>query len=146
LIGLTFAVRTARRVTKAERAMRALATRPGWRLAERSRGDGAPSLRLERHWSAARLNLRVPKDVPYLPMSDDLNGMAERLHASDLVERLVKLAAPAVSVSDDSACFVFFPLPEVRDMDGLLEGLAALLPDLIALARATAQEGDAGRA
>jgi hypothetical protein len=142
MIGLTFAVRTARRVTKAERAMRALATRPGWRLAERSRGDGAPSLRLERR----TVEPPCAQGVPYLPMSDDLNGMAERLHASDLVERLVKLAAPAVSVSDDSACFVFFPLPEVRDMDRLLEGLAALLPDLIALARATAQEGDAGRA
>ena len=193
IIGLTFAVRAARRVTKVERAMRVLAARPGWQRLERDK-DGAEwagyaghfpwllsarlrttaagplgghqvtvgrlvksvssktdahwlvvcfdfphsgaSLRLERRWSAAQLGLPVPKDVPYLPMSGDLEATADRLSATDLVERLGKLAGPAVSLGDDQVCFVYFPLPEVVDMDRLLEGLAALLPDLTGLARA----------
>jgi hypothetical protein len=190
LIGLSFAVRTARRVGKAERAMRDLAARPGWQRVERdedgsewagyaghfpwllrttqqttvtgplgplqvtvarrfeplsSKDDlhwlivcfeqpgGGPNLRLERHWSAAELNLSFARDVPYLPMSDDSAGTAERFYASDLPQRLMALAAPAVSYSENGTCFLF-PLPEVLSMDRLLTGLATLLPDLATLA------------
>ncbi|MFI1165548.1 hypothetical protein ACH4UM_18525 [Streptomyces sp. NPDC020801] len=201
LIGLTFAVRAARRVTRAERALRALAARPGWRLLERG-DDGAewagyaghfpwllsarprttvtgpvgerqvtigrlvksvsrrvdahwlvlcfdlpaagPGVRLERHWSAAHLNLRFPEDLPYLPVSDHVAQTAARLEATDLTDRLLRLAAPAVSLAGDQACFVYFPLPEVLDMDALLAGLAGLLPDLVALARDTAPEDAPG--
>ncbi|MCX4825029.1 hypothetical protein OG883_35255 [Streptomyces sp. NBC_01142] len=198
LIGLTFAVRTARRVGKAERAMRVLAARPGWQRIERGkdgeewagyaghfpwllrtrhgitvtgplsdhqvtvdsryeqisrrdqhwlivcfdlRGSG-PNLRLERHWSAAELNLTFPKDLPYLTMSDDSAGTAERFYASDLPKRLVRFAGPAVSFRENGACFVY-PLPEIVDLDKLLEELAGLLPDLAALARDAAREDEA---
>ncbi|RST19015.1 hypothetical protein E2C00_03700 [Streptomyces sp. WAC05374] len=191
LIGLAFAVRAARRVGRAERAMRALAARPGWRLVERDEGgarwagyavhfpwllrarDGTavagplgehrvtvgrfvenltsktdahwlvvvfdvpgsrPHLRLERGWSAAELGLTFPLDAPYLPMSEDRAGTTERFYASELPERLVRLAGPAVSVTKDGVCFVHHPLPHVVDMDRLLEGLAGMLPDLLALA------------
>lgn len=191
LIGLTFAVRTARRVGKAERALRVLAARSGWKRIERGkdgeewagyaghfpwllrtrhgstvtgplgdhqvtvarrceqisrrhdrhwlivcfdlRGSG-PTLRLERHWSAAELNLTFPKDLPYLPMSDNSAGTTERFYASDLPTRLVRFAGPAVSFGENEACFVY-PLPQIVDMNKLLEDLAGLLPDLAALAR-----------
>lgn len=198
LIGLTFAVRTARRVGTAERAMRVLADRPGWQRIERGkdgeewagyaghfpwllrtwhgitvagqfgdhrvtvarryeqisrrddqhwlivcfdlRGSG-PNLRLERHWSAAELDLTFSKDLPYLTMSDDSAGTAERFYASDLPKRLVRFAGPAVSFRKDGACFVY-PLPKVVDMDKLLEELAGLLPDLAVLARDAAREDE----
>jgi len=196
LIGLTFAVRTARRVGKADRAMRALAARPDWEQLKRDK-DGAqwsgyaihfpwllraqhgttvtgplgehrvtvarlvenltsrvdahwlvvvfdvqgsgPNMRLERNWSAAELGLSFHKGAPYLPMSDDHAGTTERFYASELPERLVELAGPAVSVTKDGVCFVHHPLPDVVDMDRLLEELAGMLPDLVALA------GDGGR-
>ncbi|MDC0766764.1 hypothetical protein [Streptomyces sp. HD] len=198
LIGLTFAVRTARRVGKADRAMRALAARPGWEQLKRDK-DGAQwagyavhfpwllrarhgttvtgplgghqvtvarlvenltskvdahwlvvvfdvpgsgqSLRLERNWSAAELGLTFQMDAPYLPMSDDRAGTTERFYASELPERLVKLAGPAVSMTNDGVCFVHHPLPDVVDMDGLLEELAGMLPDLVALAGGPGSEG-----
>ena len=201
VIGITFSVRAARRVGKADRAMRALAARPGWQLLQRD-PDGAewggyaghfpwllaarlsttaagplgdhrvtvarlikqvssktdahwlvvhfepagdtPSLRLERHWSAAHLDLRFDHKVPYLAMSADLDRTTAGFYASDLPARLANLAGPAVSFTGDQACFVYQPLPEVMDMDKLLEGLAALLPDLATLARVAPrqEEGD----
>jgi hypothetical protein len=201
VIGITFAVRTASRVTKADRAMRALAARPGWeQLVRRKDGDQwiayaahfpallsthlmttvtgplgghrvtvcrflkidasrkdhvhwllvhfelpggrTPILRLERRWSAAHLDLRFAQDVPYLPLSKDFKATAERFYASDLAERLATLAGPAVSFTGDQACFAYFPLPEVVDMAKLLKGLAALLPDLAALAREIPREDE----
>lgn len=109
-----------------------------------------PALRLERAWSAAKLGLRSPDGVPYLPMSEDSAGTAERFHASDLPQRLVRFAGPAVSVSADGVCFVY-PMPDVTSLDRLLEELAALIPDLTALARASTgpegqdQDQDQGR-
>jgi hypothetical protein len=201
VIGFAFSVRAARRMGKADRAIRTLAARPGWQLLERGT-DGAewagyaghfpwllgtqlrttaagplgdhrvtvarlikhvssrtdahwlvvhfelpgdtPSLRLERHWSAAHLDLRFDRKVPYLAMSADLEATTGRFYASDLPARLAKLAAPAVSFTGDQACFVHHPLPEVVDMDELLKGLAALLPDLATLARVAPrqEEGD----
>ncbi|MEU1184541.1 hypothetical protein ABZ464_44405 [Streptomyces sp. NPDC005820] len=96
-----------------------------------------PALRLERDWSAAKLGLRSPGGVPYLTMSDDPAGTAERFYASDLPQRLARFAGPAVSVSADGVCFVY-PMPDVTSMDSLLEELAALIPDLTALAHASA--------
>ncbi|MFI1507703.1 hypothetical protein [Streptomyces sp. NPDC020597] len=96
-------------------------------------GDGL-FLRLERDWSAAELNLRC-EGLPYLPMSkDDQAGTVERFYSSDLPERLMRFAAPAVSLYGAGVCFAY-PMPDVVDMGSLLEGLAALLPDLTALAR-----------
>ncbi|MFF8289347.1 hypothetical protein ACF068_09015 [Streptomyces sp. NPDC016309] len=201
LIGLTLSVRTARRVGRADRAMRALAARPGWQRVERDE-DGArwaghavhfpwllrarpgttvtgplgdhrvtvarfvenltgkvdahwlvcvfdvpgrrPNLRLERHWSAAELGLTFHRDAPYLPMSDDRAGTTERFYASRLPERLVELAAPAVSVTNDGICFVHHPLPDVVDPDRLLEELAGILPDLVALAGPGAPKWEPG--
>ncbi|MER6560420.1 hypothetical protein ABT300_22320 [Streptomyces sp. NPDC001027] len=101
-------------------------------------GDGL-FLRLERGWSAAELNLRCD-DLPYLPMSkDDRAGTAERFYSSDLPERLMRFAAPAVSLYEAGVCFAY-PMPDVVDMGSLLEGLAALLPDLTALARSAGPE------
>ncbi|WP_416985605.1 hypothetical protein [Streptomyces sp. T028] len=94
--------------------------------------DG-PSLRLERGWSAAELNLRC-EGLPYLPMSEDQAGTVERFYASDLPGRLVKLDGPAVSLYTAGVCFVY-PMPDVRNMDLLLEELADLIPALTALAR-----------
>ncbi|MEU1512819.1 hypothetical protein ABZ490_11740 [Streptomyces sp. NPDC005811] len=100
-----------------------------------------PALRLERAWSAAKLGLRAPDGVPYLPVSADPAGTAERFHASGLPRRLIRLAGPAVSVSADGVCFVH-PMPDVTSMDALLEELAALIPALTALAHASsAPEG-----
>lgn len=97
-------------------------------------GDG-PVLRLERSWSAAELNLRC-EGLPYLPMSEnDQAGTVERFYSGDLPDRLMRFAAPAVSMHKDGVCFVY-PMPDVVDMGALLKGLAALLPDLTALARA----------
>ena len=97
-------------------------------------GDGL-FLRLERGWSAAEVNLRC-EGLPYLPMSkDDQAGTVERFYSSDLPERLMRFAAPAVSLYGAGVCFAY-PMPDVVDMGSLLKGLAALLPDLTALARA----------
>ena len=104
-------------------------------------GD-TPNLRLERHWSAKHLNLPFDRNVPYLAMSADLDATTGRFYASDLPERLAKLAGPAVSFTGDQACFVHHPLPEVVDMDKLLEGMAALLPDLAALARVAPRQAE----
>ncbi|WP_340377534.1 hypothetical protein U5640_22305 [Streptomyces sp. SS7] len=99
-----------------------------------------PTLRLERGWSAAKLGLRAPEGVPYVPVSEHAMDTAERFYASDLPQRLIRFAGPAVSVAADGVCFVH-PMPDVRDMDRLLTELAALIPDLVALAGATgAQE------
>ncbi|MCX5263960.1 hypothetical protein [Streptomyces sp. NBC_00199] len=191
VVGATLAARTARRATKADRAIGVLAGRPGWsRVASdgqgaaptgyaghfpwllRTRhgtavtgplgglrvdvtrlwepvgrrdvrhwlvvcfdvpGDGL-SLRLERDWSAAELQLRC-EGLPYLPMGRDQAGTVERFYTSGLPERLMRFAAPAVSLNEAGVCFVY-PMPDVRDMGVLLEELAALLPDLTALARA----------
>ncbi|MFF4657849.1 hypothetical protein [Streptomyces sp. NPDC001381] len=194
VVGGTLAFRTARRAGKADRAMRALAARPGWKRIEGRRdGEGrwaghfpwllrtvpgfavtgtlgghrvtvarrwepvgrrdmqhwlivffevrgsGPMLRLERHWSAAELNLRFGGDLPYLPMSKNGSAAtAERFYASDLPDRLTRFAAPAVSRTDDGVCFLYFPLPEVVDMDKLLKALAGMLPDLAELAAAAA--------
>ncbi|WP_055716274.1 hypothetical protein [Streptomyces torulosus] len=105
-------------------------------------GDRTPILRLERHWSAAHLGLRFAHDVPYLPLSDNRRATADQFYASDLPQRLAKLAGPAVSFMGDQACFAYFPLPEVVDMGNLLKGLAALLPDLAALAREIPREDE----
>ncbi|WP_460067814.1 hypothetical protein [Streptomyces sp. YKOK-I1] len=98
-------------------------------------GSGGPDLRLERHWSAAEIALSFAKDLPYQPMSTDYEGTVQRFYGSDLPQRLVRFAAPAVSVREDGVCFLY-PMPDVVDMGTLLEELAALLPDLAALARA----------
>ncbi|KUN75880.1 hypothetical protein [Streptomyces griseoruber] len=196
VVGGTLAFRTARRAGKADRAMRALAGRPGWSGVERGadgtewagyaghfpwllrtrHGTGAtgplgehrvtvarrwepsgrrdvrhwlivcfevpgdrPALRLERGWSAAKLGLRSPDGVPYLPVSENVTDTAERFSASDLPQRLIRFAGPAVSVSADGVCFVH-PMPDVMDMDRLLAELAALIPDLTALARTAGPE------
>jgi hypothetical protein len=101
-------------------------------------GDGL-FLRLERNWSAAELNLRC-EGLPYLPMSrNDRAGTVERFYSSDLPERLMRFAAPAVSLYKAGVCFAY-PIPDVVNLHSLLKGLAALLPDLTALARAAGPE------
>ncbi|WP_406010305.1 hypothetical protein OG440_32510 [Streptomyces sp. NBC_00637] len=193
VVGGTLAFRTARRAVKADRAMRVLAERPGWRRLVpdgdgpwagyaghfpwllRTRygtavagplgehpvtvarlwepvgrrdmrhwlvvcfdvADSGPMLRLERHWSAAELDLRFSGEIPYLVMSDDRAAMTERFYASDLPRRLTRCAAPAVSHARFGVCFAF-PMPDVADMDALLDELAAMVPDLAALARSAA--------
>lgn len=194
VVGGTLAFRTARRAGKADRAMRVLAERPGWRrLVPAGDGgrwtgyaghfpwllrthygtavtgplgkhpvtvarlwepvgqrdmrhwlvvcfdvpDSGPMLRLERHWSAAELDLRFSGEIPYLVMSDDRAAMTERFYASDLPERLTRFAGPAVSHAKFGVCFVY-PMPDVVDMGSLLNELAAMVPDIAVLARSAA--------
>lgn len=191
VVGGTLAFRTARRAGKADRAMRVLAERPGWKrlVPEGERGqwtgyaghfpwllrthygtavtgplgecpvtvarlwepvgrrdmrhwlvvcfdmpDSGPTLRLERHWSAAELDLTFSHEIPYLVISNDRAAVTERFHASDLPERLTRFAAPAVSHAQFGVCFVY-PMPDVVDMGRLLEELATMVPDIAALAR-----------
>ncbi|MFF5185233.1 hypothetical protein ACFY30_15850 [Streptomyces sp. NPDC000345] len=199
VVGGTLAFRTAHRAGKADRAMRALAARPGWKRIERRRDEedrwaghfpwllrtvpgfavtgtlggrrvtvarrwepvgrrdmqhwlivcfevrgSEPMLRLERDWSAAELGLRFGGDVPYLPMSTNNSAAtAERFYASDLPDRLTRFAAPAVSRTDHGVCFLYFPLPEVVDMNRLLKALAGMLPGLAELAASAAPADDA---
>ncbi|MGW2572396.1 hypothetical protein [Streptomyces sp. NPDC001537] len=176
-----------------ERVMRALASRPGWELEDRSRPvggevmlhfpwlaadrgtvvkgelgayrvtvvklskidtrrgehwlavfydlpDSHPSLSLQRAWSAAHLRLRVPPDR-YLPMSADVEALGGRLIGTSLLERLTEVGAPAVSLYERQACFLYYPLPRITDLEELVTALAALLPTLTALASSSPPDG-----
>ncbi|MCU7820526.1 hypothetical protein [Kitasatospora sp. DSM 101779] len=105
-----------------------------------------PVIRLERGWSAAAMGLPIVGPGLYLPMcAAGTEAIAELLERSDLVDRLAALGAPAVSLQRNEACFLFHPLPDPAGVERSVAALAALLPDLCRLARAT-EEVEAPRA
>ncbi|MEV5440566.1 hypothetical protein AB0K80_31855 [Streptomyces sp. NPDC052682] len=102
--------------------------------------DSHPSLSLQRAWSVAHLRLHVPPDR-YLPMSGDVEALSGRLTGTPLLERLTELGAPAVSLHERQACFLYYPLPRITDLEELVTALADLLPTLTDLAGSSPSDG-----
>ncbi|PBC75468.1 hypothetical protein BX265_0125 [Streptomyces sp. TLI_235] len=98
-----------------------------------------PTIRLERTWSAEALRVEVLAPGLYIPMAGDGRTpvLRDLVIATDLIDRLEALGAPAVSVQRESVCFVYHPLPDRAEVGRYVDGLAALLPDLVRIAVAT---------
>ncbi|WP_354644681.1 hypothetical protein [Kitasatospora camelliae] len=117
-----------------------------WLLFSYELPEHVPMIRLERDWSAAALGLPVVQPGLYIPMcASGTEAIAEPLVRSELIERLAALGAPAVSLQRNEACFLYHPLPDGAEVERYTAGLAALLPDLCRLARAT-EEGETAQA
>ncbi|WP_030264703.1 hypothetical protein [Streptomyces sp. NRRL B-24484] len=109
-----------------------------WLLFSFELPERVPMIRLERAWSAAALGLPIVQPGLYVPMcATGTEAIAELLVRSDLIDRLAALGAPAVSLQRNEACFLYHPLPGGPGVERYAAGLAALLPDLCRLARAT---------
>ncbi|MDX3533997.1 hypothetical protein PV721_06380 [Streptomyces sp. MB09-01] len=93
-----------------------------------------PMLRLERPWSAGALGIPVHGPGLYLPMSTDTDALTARLAGTNVLDQLADLRAPAVSLNDDHVCFLYHPVPDGAELERLVSGLAALLPELVRLA------------
>jgi hypothetical protein len=102
--------------------------------------DSHPSLSLQRAWSVAHLPLQVPPGQ-YLPMSANMDALVGRLTGTPLLERLTQLGAPAVSLFERQACFLYYPPPRITDLEELVTALTDLLPALTALAGSSPPEG-----